>query len=183
MAVIDCSRGIDLMQSDDPDEPGLDPHIWTSPHNVKIMVNNICAGLTLVDPEGRSYFASNRDAYSAELDRLDADIRAALTDVTSRTFIVYHPAWGYFARDYGLKQLSIEQEGKEPKAAYLARLVQEAKIQGIRIIFISPAFDARNAEAVAREINGKVIIIDPLSKDYLNNMRDVARALKEALKP
>jgi zinc transport system substrate-binding protein len=183
MSVIDCSRGIDLIKSDDPDEPGLDPHIWTSPHNVKIMIDNICSGLTLVDPGGKSYFEMNRDSYSAELDRLDSDIRTVLKYITNRTFIVYHPAWGYFARDYGLKQLGIEQEGKEPKAAYLARLVQEAKTHGIRIIFVSPEFDSRNAEAVAREINGKVIIIDPLSGDYLNNMRDVARALKEALKP
>jgi len=179
--VVDCSKGIDLIQSDDPDEPGMDPHIWTSPRNAKIMVQNICAGLSQADPQNRQYYENNRDSYLKNLDELDIEMGALLTGAGAQTFIVYHPAWGYFARDYGLQQLGIEQEGKEPKAAYMSRLINEARLQNIKVIFISPEFDSRNAEAIAREIGGRVVIIDPLAGDYLQNMREVAAAFKEAL--
>ena len=180
--LVDCSRGIDLIKSDDPDEPGLDPHIWTSPRNAGIMVQNICTGLVQADPQNRQYYEDNRDSYLKELGDLDAEMVALLKDTSSRSFIVYHPAWGYFARDYGLSQLGIEQEGKEPKAAYMARLIEEARSQNIKVIFVSPEFDSRSAEAIAREIGGRVVIIDPLAADYLANMRRVATAFKEALK-
>jgi len=180
--VVDCSRGIDLIKSDDPDEPGLDPHIWTSPRNARIMVQNICTGLVQADPQNRQYYEDNRDSYLKELDGLDAELGAMLKSTGSRTFIVYHPAWGYFARDYGLHQLGIEQEGKEPKAAYMSRLINEARSQNIKVIFVSPEFDSRNAEAIAREIGGRVVIIDPLAGNYLVNMRKVAAAFKEVLK-
>jgi len=182
MLVVDCSKGIDFVESDDPDEPGTDPHIWTSPRNVKIMVQNICTGLSQVDPPNRQYYEGNRDSYLKDMDGLDAEMAALLKGTGNHTFIVYHPAWGYFARDYGLRQLGIEQEGKEPKAAYMSRLINEARLQNIKVIFVSPEFDSRSAEAIAREIGGKVVIIDPLAGDYLDNMRKVAAAFKEALK-
>jgi zinc transport system substrate-binding protein len=180
--VVDCSRGIDLIRSDDPDEPGMDPHIWTSPRNAKLMVQNICAGLSQADPQNRTYYESNRDSYLKELDGLDTEMGALFKNAGSRTFIVYHPAWGYFARDYGLHQIGIEQEGKEPRAAYMSRLINEARRQDIKVIFVSPEFDSRNAEAIAREIGGRVIVIDPLAGNYLENMQKVATAFKEALK-
>jgi len=182
MLVVDCSKGVNFIESDDPDETDTDPHIWTSPCNVKTMVQNICTGLSQVDPQNSQYYETNRDSYIQKLDELDAEINASLGDTGSRTFIVYHPAWGYFAHDYGLIQLGIEQEGKEPQAAYMARLINQARSQNIKVIFVSPEFDSRSAEAIAREIGGKVVIIDPLAGDYLDNMRKVASAFKEALK-
>lgn len=183
MMVVDCNKGIELIQSEDPDEPGIDPHTWTSPQNVKIMVNNICAGLVQLDAVNKSYYEANRDTYLQKLDALDSDIKLALAGAVSRTFIVYHPAWGYFAHDYGLTQLGIEQEGKEPKAAYMARLIDEAKQKNIKVIFVSPQYDTRSADAIAAEIGGSVVSIDAEgAKDYLDNMRKVAQAFKEALK-
>lgn len=182
MLVVDCSKNIELIQSSDPDEPGMDPHIWTSVHNASIMVRNICDGLVQIDPANKAFYEENRDAYLEKLDALDKDIRSTLDGITSRSFIVYHPAWGYFARDYGLQQLSIEQGGKEPKAAYMARLITEAKANNIKVIFVSPQFDVRNAETIATEIEGRVVIIDPLARNYLDNMRMVAKAFKEALR-
>jgi len=182
MLVVDCSKGINLIESNDPDEPGTDPHIWTSPRNVKTMVKNVCAGLSQVDPQSRQYYEQNRDLYLQKLDALDAEMGASLAGTDNRTFIVYHPAWGYLANDYGLRQLGIEQEGKEPKAAYMSRLINEASVQNIKVIFVSPEFDSRSAEAIAREIGGRVVIIDPLAGGYLENMRKVASAFKEALK-
>ena len=182
MMVVDCNKGIELMQSRDPDELGIDPHTWTSPQNVKIMVTNICVGLVQLDPVNKNYYEGNRDIYLQKLDALDADIRSALEGADNRTFIVYHPAWGYFAREYGLQQIGIEKEGKEPQAAYMARLITEARDKNIRVIFVSPQFDTRSAEAIAREIGGRVVSIDPEGRDYLNNMRKVAAAFREALK-
>ncbi len=154
MTVVDCNKGIELMQSWDSDEPGIDPHTWTSPKNVKIMVNNICLGLVQLDTVNKSYYEANRDIYLQKLDAMDSDIKLALAGAVNRTFIVYHPAWGYFAREYGLQQLGIEKEGKEPQAAYMARLINEARDKNIRVIFVSPQFDTRSAEAIAREIGG-----------------------------
>ncbi|MCX5997447.1 MAG: zinc ABC transporter substrate-binding protein [Chloroflexi bacterium] len=186
MKVVDCNKGsnkgIEWMQSSDPDEPGIDPHTWTSPQNVKIMVNNICAGLVQLDTVNKSYYEANRDSYLQKLEALDSDIKLALAGAVNRTFIVYHPAWGYFAREYGLQQLGIEKEGKEPQAAYMARLINEAREKNIRVIFVSPQFDTRSAEAIAHEIGGRVVSIDPEGRDYLDNMRKVAAAFGEALK-
>ena len=183
MLMVDCSKGIDLIQSTDPDEPGIDPHIWTSVRNVRVMVKNICDGLTRLDPANANYYEGNRDSYLQKLDALDADIKASLEGIASRTFIVYHPAWGYFAHDYGLTQLGIEQEGKEPKAAYMARLIKEAKQKNIKVIFVSPQYDTRSADAIATEIGGSVVSIDAEgAKDYIDNLRKVAAAFGEALK-
>jgi zinc transport system substrate-binding protein len=181
MLIVDCSRGVKLVESTDPDEPGIDSHIWTSVRNARIMVGNICDGLSLVDPANSSYYADNRDGYLAQLDALDKDIAATLSGLSRKTFIVYHPAWGYFASDYGLTQLAIEQGGKEPRAAYMARLVSEAKANNVKVIFVSPELDTRSAEAIAREIGGGVVAISDLAPDYVNNMRRVSAALKEAL--
>jgi len=182
MTFVDCNKGIELMQSADPDEPGIDPHTWTSPQNVKLMVNNICAGLVELDPLKKDYYEGNRDTYLQKLGALDVDIKSSLAGTGNRTFIVYHPAWGYFAREYGLQQLGIEKEGKEPQAAYMARLIKEARDKNIRVIFVSPQFDTRSAEAIAHEIGGNVVSIDPEGPDYIDNMRKVASAFREALK-
>ncbi len=181
MFVVNCSKGIDLIASTDPSEPGVDPHIWTSPNNAKIMVNNICEGLIQIDPEYRQFYEENRDIYIKKLTDLDRDIRESLSKLKIKKFLVYHPAWGYFARDYGLEQIGIQREGKEPQAAYMARLIKEAEENNIKIIFVSPEFDARSAETIAREIKGRVVFIDPLAPDYLENMRRVAEAFREAL--
>ena len=182
MKVVDCNNGIELVQSVDPDEPGIDPHTWTSPQNVKIMVNNICTGLVQLDTVNKSYYEANRDIYVQKLDALDSDIKLALAGAVNRAFIVYHPAWGYFAREYSLQQIGIEKEGKEPQAAYMARLINEARDKNIRVIFVSPQFDTRSAEAIAREMGGRVVSIDPEGRDYIDNMRKVAAAFGEAMK-
>jgi len=181
MLVVDCSKGIKLIESTDEHEPGIDPHIWTSLRNVKIMVNNICAGLVQIDPASRQYYETNRDDYVARLNALDSDISASLKSVNNRTFIVYHPAWGYFAHDYGLKQVAIEEGGKEPQAAYMTRIIKQARDQNIKVVFVSPEFSSRNAEVVASEIGGRVVVISSLAVNYLENMEEVVKAFKEAL--
>jgi zinc transport system substrate-binding protein len=181
LLVIDCSKGIDLINSTDEDEPGIDPHIWTSVKNAEIMVQNIYQGFLQIDPTNRTYYENNTNKYLEDLQTLDENITEILLGKTHRTFMVYHPAWGYFAKEYGLEQLSIEEYGKEPTPQQLQRLIDQAKTENISVIFVSPQFNTRSAETIANEIHGNVIAVDPLAEDYLNNMQKIADAFAEAM--
>ena len=174
MLVVDCSKGVTIM--------GNDPHIWLSPLNAKIMVENICSGLIEVDPENESYYIQNRDEYLRQLDELHEEIRENLEGVESRVFMVFHPAWGYFARAYGLEQIAIEIEGKEPSAKDIANLIDEALERSIKLVFASPQSNQQSARTIADEIGGIVVSIDPLAKDYITNMHTVLGYLVQELK-
>jgi len=179
MLVVDCSDGVELLTLEGQGSP--DPHIWLSPRNAKIMVENIYAGLVELDPANQQYYAQNKEEYLQELDRLDEDIVQSLSGVSNRKFLVYHPAWAYFARDYNLEQIPIEKEGKEPTPQGIANLVEQAKENGIKVIFASPEFNTASARVIANEIGGEVVLIDPLGENYLENMRQAGEALAEAL--
>jgi zinc transport system substrate-binding protein len=152
----------------------LDPHIWTSPANSKIMVENIYKGLVEIDPGNETYYAQNRDVYLKELDALDSRIRGKLEGKKERSFMVYHPSWGYFAADYNLTMIPVEIEGKEPSAQDLAELVDLAKEKHVKVIFVQAQFNTRSAESIADEIGGEVIAVDPLAKNYISNMDNVS---------
>ncbi len=189
MLVVDCSRGIELQEmvtEDEQEEEGenhgrIDPHIWMSPANARIMVRNISQGLIEIDPGNRRYYEQNRDAYLKQLSEVDREIRNGLTGVKNRRFMVYHPAFGYFTREYGLTMIPIEIEGKEPTAAGLTRLIEQAKAHDIRVIFAEPQFDPKNAEAIAEAIGARVVLIDALAKDYIGNLRLIMNEIPTAL--
>ena len=181
MLVVDCSKGINLIASQDPDEPGLDPHIWLSLKNAKIMVQNICDGLVQVDAANKSYYEKNCADFIKELTALDESFMADLSGVTNRSFVVFHPAFGYFANDYNLTQIGVEQEGKEPDADYIVRLITEAKGNGTKVVFVSPQYNTKSAKTIADEIGGEVVIIDPLAKEFIENMRNIESAMKQAM--
>ena len=159
-----------------------DPHVWTSPPLVKRMAGNIRDALTELDPANGQDYALNFNAFATELDRLDFDIRTRLKGVTMRKFMVYHPAWGYFADTYGLKQVPIEKEGKEPGARRLTALIEQAKREHVRAIFVQPQFNKKSAEQVALAIGGRVVVIDPLASDYADNLRYLAQQIAEVQK-
>lgn len=159
-----------------------DPHIWTAPPLVAIMAARIRDALSALDPAHRADYEANYAAFVAELTRLDEDIRRALKDKRQRQFMVFHPAWGYFANSYDLVQISIEAEGKQPGAKRLAQLIDQARDEDIRIIFVQQQLSRREAEAVARAIDGQVVTVDPLAYDYLDNMHRVAAAFAEVLR-
>jgi len=181
MLIVDCSEGIELIGSVDPDEPGDDPHIWLSPANAEIMVQNICDGLVQIDPNNKTYYERNRDTYLEKLDSLDEEIKVKLENVQNRAFIVFHPSWGYFARDYNLEQIPIEIGGKEPSAQDVSQIIEEAKSRNIKIIFASPQFNPQMAEVIAHEIGGNVVSIDQLAKDYISNLQIVSNEMVEAM--
>lgn len=195
MFVVDASEGIEIGEeaahhTGEADRAwtghsharsGLDPHIWVSPRNAMVMVKNTCRGLMAVDPEHRDHYARNRDAYMQELETLNESIGRLFVQKSNRRFIVYHPSWGWLARDYDLEQIPIEDEGKEPSARRIRRLVELAKENNIRVIFAAPQLNTKSAEVIAREIGGGVVTIDPLARDYIENIRGVAAALDKAM--
>jgi len=186
MLVIDCSKGIDLIEVKEYEEDashhnGHDPHIWLSPKNAKIIVENIYKGLALKDPANQEYYLMNKEQYLSELDKLDRDVANTLSGKTNRKFMVYHPAWAYFAKDYGLEQISIEREGKEPTPQGIISLIEQAKMSNISVIFASPEFSIENAEVIAKEIDGEVVLISPFGSGYLENMYNITEAFAKAL--
>jgi zinc transport system substrate-binding protein len=189
MLIVDCSKGITLMGGGEDSQEGTlegaqvgtDPHVWLSPKDAEIMVENIAAGLMAVDPENENYYAQGRDSYVAKLEALDKDIRDGLAGITNRRFIVFHPAWSYFAAEYNLEEIPIEIGNKEPSAKDIANVVQEAREFDIKIIFAEPEFNPRSAQVIAQEIDGKVVFIDPLARDYIGNMRLVLNDLVQAM--
>ncbi len=158
-----------------------DPHIWLSPELVKVQAQTIYEALVKLDPAHKETYKANLDTFVADIDALDADIRQTLQGVENRQFMVFHPSWGYFARDYELEMIPIEVGGQEPSAAELAALITEAKEKGIRVIFAQPEFSTRAAETIAQEIGGEVLLVSPLAPDWLDNLRQVAETFAEVL--
>lgn len=164
-------------------EPGgTDPHVWTSPQRVKRMAANVRDALIQADPAQRGDYESNYRTFAAELDKLDGDIRSLLAPARGKAFMVFHPAWGYFAHDYGLRQIPIEAEGKEPGAKSLARVIELGRRESVKVIFVQSQFSRRTAETVAVAIGARVVAVDPLAEDYPQNLLRVAREFAAALK-
>jgi zinc transport system substrate-binding protein len=161
---------------------GLDPHIWLSPPLVIVQAHTIMKALQEVDAAHRDVYASNYQQFVAQIDRLDNGLKMIFKDKRGLQFMVFHPSWGYFAGAYGLKQVAVEVEGKDPKPAQLKELIEHAREKNINIIFVQPQFSAKSAQIVAREIGGQVAVADPLAEDWLANMREVAARFKAALK-
>ncbi|MBI9078456.1 MAG: zinc ABC transporter substrate-binding protein [Pseudodesulfovibrio sp.] len=159
-----------------------DPHVWTSPASARIMARVILSALVQADPKGSSKYNENHGHLLAEIDALDSDLRRLLEDKRGTRFMVYHPAWGYFARDYGLVQMPVELEGKEPGPRELVQIIKMAKKNGIRVVFAQPQFSEKSARIVAGAIKGKVVLADPMAEDWANNLRHVGRSFHEALR-
>jgi len=173
MLMVDTTQGIERV--------GDDPHIWLSPKLVKVQAQTICDALAQLDPAHKAAYQANLNSLLADIDALDTEIRTTLAGVKSRKYMVFHPSWGYFARDYELEMIPIELGGQEPSAAELAALITEAKEAEVRVIFAQPEFSTRDAETIAREIGGEVLLISPLALDWLDNLRKAADVFAEAL--
>jgi len=167
---------------DHDDEGELDPHVWTSPRLARKMASRICEELCQLDPAHAEDFRRNLRALDADLAGVDADLTAALAPLKGRAFYVFHPCFGYFARDYGLKQKAVETGGKAPGARHLKRLIAAARADGVKVIFVQPQFPQASARTVAEKIGGAVVPLDPLARDYIVNLRRTAAALKNALR-
>ena len=140
---------------------------------LKIMVENIYQGLVQIDPNNTGYYTTNRDNYIVQLDELDANITKSLEGKENSQIIVYHPAWAYFCKDYNLHQIPIESEGKEPTSQEIAAVIDFARKNNVKVIFIEPQYSPKSAEVIASEINGKVLKIDDLAQNYIENLKNV----------
>jgi zinc transport system substrate-binding protein len=165
----------------DHEEGAPDPHVWLSPELVKVQSQAIYEALSKLDPAHEAEYKTNLDAFIADIDQLEADIKATLAGLKSNKFMVFHPAWGYFAHDFGLEQIPVEVGGQEPSAQELANLIEEAKEEGIQVVFAQPEFSTTDAETIAKEIGGEVLLISPLAPDWLANMRTVAQTFADVL--
>lgn len=177
MVIVDTTRGIDRVGR----EENPDPHIWLSPTLVKIQAKTICEALVALDGAHAEEYRRNLDAFLADIDALDMEIRKTLAGVEQTTFMVFHPSWGYFARDYGLEMIAVEVEGQEPSAAELANLIGKARAAEIEVIFAQPEFSTQAAETIASEIGGRVLLISPLAEDWLANMRRMVETFAQEL--
>jgi zinc transport system substrate-binding protein len=159
-----------------------DPHVWLSPPLVKVQAGHIKDALVAVDSANRTRYEENYTAFLREIDALDAEFKSLFAGSQGTRFMVFHPSWGYFAKAYGLEQIPIEIEGKDPKPAQLKELIHHAREHGIKVIFVQPQFSAKSAEMVSREIGGQVVAADPLAGNWAENLREVGRKFKAALR-
>lgn len=160
-----------------------DPHVWVAPQTVAVAARNIARALEQADPAHAAEFRANLESFESDIAKLDREIRSRLDSVRGGKFMVYHPTWGYFAREYGLEQVSIESEGKEPSAARLMQLVELARRDGVRAVFVQAGFPRKSAWVIADAVGGTVGVADPQDRDWLRNLRRVARELQRALAP
>jgi zinc transport system substrate-binding protein len=172
IGAIDMGRGI---------AQGTDPHLWVSPATVRACAKNLGEGLAARWPEAAPVIARNLAGVLAEVDALDRELRDRFATAARRTFLVDHPALGYIAGDYSLRQLAIEDEGKEPGLARLTGIVEEAKKEGITTVFSQSGFSPKQAELIARALGGTVVPIDVLARDWPENTRRIGRELGKAL--
>ena len=193
MLIVDTTQGIEQMpmaahiheeeeeevHADERKNP--DPHIWLSPQLVKLQAQTIYRALVQLTPEQADIYQANLESFVADIEALDAELRESLARLEQRKFMVFHPARGYFARDYELEMIPIEVGGTEPSAAELATLIAEAKEEKIKVIFAQPEFSTRDAETIAQEIGGEVLLLDSLAPDWLENMRYVSQTLAQVL--
>ncbi|MCI0507015.1 MAG: zinc ABC transporter substrate-binding protein [Gammaproteobacteria bacterium] len=159
----------------------LDPHVWLNPRLVKHIAESMKTAFVKVDPENQQSYESGYQRFVAELDELDHYIHEQLDSISNRRFMVYHPSWGYFADEYGLQQIPIEVEGKQPGARTLSRLIEAAQQKQVKVIFVQQQFSDRDAKTIARQVGAKTITVDPLAEDYIENLKRVSRLFAEAL--
>ncbi|MBS4535747.1 zinc ABC transporter substrate-binding protein [Clostridium sp. D2Q-14] len=168
-------------ENEDHDHEGMDPHIWMSPKRVKEIVEIIKDELMDLDPDNEEFYRDNAEEYLAELDQLDEEIKESLEGSNKQSFIIYHPSMGYFADDYGLEMVAIEESGKEASAKKLKEVIDFAKKEDIKFVFYQEEFDKSQADTISKEIDGAAISIDVLSEDYINSMKEIAGKFEEVL--
>jgi zinc transport system substrate-binding protein len=184
LLVVHTESGIEKAPMKPDQSEGIrDPHVWLSPPLVMVQARNILNGLLRVDPKNASIYESNYRKFIGELVDLDAELRGVFSGKGKHIrFMVFHPAWGYFARTYGLNMIPVESEGKDLKPAGLIRLIEKARGHGINVIFVQPEFSTKSAGTIAKAIGGQVVFASPLAADWANNLKQVAMKFKAALR-
>ena len=177
ITIVDTSEGIEYVSASDR---GItDEHTWMSTKNALVIAHNIYLALTKVDSSSSVYYKERYDSLVASINKLNSTITQQLKSIDNRSFIIYHPALTYFAKDYSLTQLALEEDGREPSAASLAKLITNAKKLGTKLMFVQKEFDNRNREIITIETGVKTVDINPLDYNWDKQMTLVANALAD----
>jgi zinc transport system substrate-binding protein len=191
MQIIDTTRGIKKLimvshhhNDGEKNHPSStpDPHVWLSPPLVKIQARNIAEALGNIDPAHKAVYEKNLEKFEREIDELDVKLREILKPCHGSAMMVFHPSSGYFSSAYGLKQIPIEIEGKEPKSRELVHLIHEAKEEGVKTLFVQPQFSKRTARVIAESIGARIVTADPLAPDWSDNLLRIARKVCEVVR-
>ena len=176
---VELIRGAIIDHGDHVHEGGIDPHIWMSPEVMLSLLPVIRNNLVKIYPEYSEVISENFPVLLAELELIHSQMLDVTAAMNQKRFLIFHPALNYLARDYGLEQVSIEHEGKEPSPAQLGRLIRDAKAESIPVIFIQEEYDKRNAELVAAETGARVVQINPLAYNWVDEMRNLTEVLNQ----
>lgn len=186
MNTLSLSEKIELItgvedHGDHVHEGGIDPHVWMSPKSALKFMPILKDALIKSFPNQKDSFEINYAVFEKELIELDSLATEKLTNLKNKQFLIFHPALTYMARDYGLTQISIEKEGKEPSPAFLASVIDKARNENIPVIFIQQEYDIRNAQLVSREAGIHLVQINPMNYEWLESMKDIINLLDEYL--
>ncbi|MFN2257362.1 MAG: metal ABC transporter solute-binding protein, Zn/Mn family [Desulfuromonadaceae bacterium] len=161
----------------------IDPHIWLDPVRCIRMAENMAAELQQMDPDQHEYYATRLEHLRSELQQLHREIEGILAPLEQRTFMVFHPSWGYFAARYNLQQIALEKNGKEPSGAHLADLIEQARRETIKVIFVQEQFSTKAARAIAAQTGASIETLDPLAANLAESLRITAQTLVRSLAP
>ena len=189
LKIVDAREGISTLVAEhhshgSPDHQvaeETDPHIWLDPRLARVQAKTICDALVELVPEAEEELQQNLAALDAQLLELDSLLATQLEPLTGRSFWVFHPAYGYFGKRYGMRQVAIEDEGKEPSVRQLAQLLERAGTERILALFVQPQFSTKGAELIATQVGCRVVVVDPLDEDYFSNLRRLADELTAML--
>ncbi len=181
--IVDLAAEVSKVYPDLEFSPGnRDPHIWLSPKRVNVMIDAIESAMSTLDPKNAVTFSQNADQFIRQLKAADEHIQGELQGAKRSTFIAFHPSCGYFANEYGLDMLSLEEDGKEATPQHLQDMIDRAKQEGIKVVFSQAEIDSKQPDVFAEEIGGKKIMLEPLSSDYIANLEAMGQAIGEALR-
>lgn len=190
MKVFNNSEGIELIEGSehacsDPSHhhhdtaEAIDPHVWTSAANGKVIAQNMLNAFIELDPDNKSYYEANYKELMQEVQQTSDSVDMLLKNMQGKSFVIYHPALTYLAREYGMQQHAIENQGKEPSAAHLKALIDEVRDSKAHVIFIQQEFDEKNARMIADELGIRVVQINPLSYEWSKELIEIAKTLND----
>lgn len=181
LKIFNTSKGVEVIRgthfSPEGEHNEADPHLWTSVANAIKISQNMLAAVVELDPDNADEYTLNFNAFKSELDSLDSRIKSQLAGKQGSAFLVWHPSLSYFARDYGLRQVSLEYEGKEIPIDKLKQNIDAARESGAHVLFVQREFDSRQAETIGEELGVKMVKINPMSYNWETELENIANAI------
>lgn len=183
LQIVDCSAGIPIIIDDHKHEghshEGTDPHTWSSPSTALIISKNMYNSIVKLDSKHADYYLDRYKNLEKVILATDSTIRSYLSEASTKSFIIYHPALSYFADQYGLTQYSIEVDGKTPSPQQMSHLIEHAKKDNVKVVFVQEEYDQKNADPIAKELGAEIVSINPLSYSWNEELIKIAKAIAQ----